>query len=330
MRSNLNDWNLREMERRDMPTFARFLSQHRREERTPEQIERDDAAWIPELQRRIVACDREGAVWGIATVQRYRSFEPVLFALWVYVDPLERGRGLGASLYSEATSWAEACGATHFKSEVDERDRLSFSFMQKRRFEQKRHLFESVLNLETCEPREEGESKRRLEEQGIKIASLAELGDTEQAFRGLHELNALTASDVPGGDSFGFPDFEEFSAGARGSDWFDPCGQIGALQGDLWVGLCAVGEVAPGAYYNLHTGVRRGFRGLGIAKALKLESIAYAQERGGKTIRTNNDSCNLPMLAINRKLGYQPEPGWYLMENVLTGSKSCNSPIPGT
>jgi hypothetical protein len=30
-------------------------------------------------------------------------------------------------------------------------------------------------------------------------------------------------------------------------------------------------------------------------------------------IRTNNDSRNAPMLAINRKMGYQPEPGWHLL-----------------
>jgi hypothetical protein len=27
-------------------------------------------------------------------------------------------------------------------------------------------------------------------------------------------------------------------------------------------------------------------------------------------MRTNNDSENAPMLAVNRKLGYRPEPGY--------------------
>jgi hypothetical protein len=30
-----------------------------------------------------------------------------------------------------------------------------------------------------------------------------------------------------------------------------------------------------------------------------------------RAIRTNNVSRNMPMLAINRKLGYQSQPGWY-------------------
>jgi hypothetical protein len=32
---------------------------------------------------------------------------------------------------------------------------------------------------------------------------------------------------------------------------------------------------------------------------------------------TNNDSMNEPMLAINRKLGYQSEPGIYALVKVI-------------
>ncbi len=59
------------------------------------------------------------------------------------------------------------------------------------------------------------------------------------------------------------------------------------------------------------TGVERAYRGRHIALALKLLGIRYAKARGALTIRTNNDSQNVPMLAVNRKLGYRPEPGIY-------------------
>jgi hypothetical protein len=35
-------------------------------------------------------------------------------------------------------------------------------------------------------------------------------------------------------------------------------------------------------------------------------------------VRTDNDSKNAPMLAVNRKLGYKPEPGYYRLVCVLT------------
>jgi GNAT superfamily N-acetyltransferase len=57
------------------------------------------------------------------------------------------------------------------------------------------------------------------------------------------------------------------------------------------------------------TGVLREYRGRDIALALKLRAIQVARAREMRTMWTNNDSENAPMLAINRKLGYQPEPG---------------------
>ena len=45
--------------------------------------------------------------------------------------------------------------------------------------------------------------------------------------------------------------------------------------------------------------------------------IRCAKAFGAATIRTNNDSENAPMLAINRKLGYKPLPGKYLLHKQL-------------
>jgi ribosomal protein S18 acetylase RimI-like enzyme len=69
--------------------------------------------------------------------------------------------------------------------------------------------------------------------------------------------------------------------------------------------------------YNLMTGVDQAYRGRKIAQALKLKSIELAQAYGADYIRTHNDSTNASMLAINRKLGYQPQPGEYrLVKNL--------------
>lgn len=61
----------------------------------------------------------------------------------------------------------------------------------------------------------------------------------------------------------------------------------------------------------------RDYRGRGLAQALKLQTVLLARRAGMRTIRTNNDSLNAPMLAVNRKLGYRPEPGYYELLCVL-------------
>jgi RimJ/RimL family protein N-acetyltransferase len=99
-----------------------------------------------------------------------------------------------------------------------------------------------------------------------------------------------------------------------GAFWYRPEGIFLAADGAAWVGLAIVGTFPEtNSMYNMITGVDAAYRGRGIAQALKVLSIRYAQQAGATYIRTNNDSQNAPMLAINRKLGYQPQPGVYSM-----------------
>ncbi len=113
--------------------------------------------------------------------------------------------------------------------------------------------------------------------------------------------------------------YDEFVENVIGASWFRPEGQIFASDGDPaksteWIGLAGV-RLLPekrGAY-NLMTGVLRSYRGRKIAQALKLLAIRYAKAQGAIYIRTTNDSLNVPMLAINDKLGYQRQPGKFIL-----------------
>ena len=62
-----------------------------------------------------------------------------------------------------------------------------------------------------------------------------------------------------------------------------------------------------------------------LAQALKLQTILLAKKEGMRFIRTHNDSNNAPMLAINRKLGYKPEPGFYKLVCSLDSAGGDNA-----
>ena len=132
-----------------------------------------------------------------------------------------------------------------------------------------------------------------------------------EAQRKLYAVNRRTALDIPGHDG-DFPPFQEFQKIVFQSAWFRPEGQLVVADGDEWVGLAAVGYFGDSnSACNMTTGIDRAYRGRELALALKLLAIRVAQDGGAATLRTNNDSENAPILAINRKLGYQPEPGYY-------------------
>ena len=151
----------------------------------------------------------------------------------------------------------------------------------------------------------------RVHAEGFRFFSLAEAGVTDENKHKLYEVNRDAALDDPG-NSGSFSDFYAFSKNVFDASWFRADTQILASLADRWVGLSAIGLYPEEGYaYNAFTGVLRDTRGRGLAQALKLQTILLAKKEGARYIRTNNDSHNAPMLAINRKLGYQPEPGIY-------------------
>ncbi len=231
------------------------------------------------------------------------------FSLWVQVDPRYAGQGIGARLYAEGLACAYQQGAACLTSEVKDDAPTSLEFAARRGFSIDRHIFESVLDLDAFRftpellALEEGLAGK------LRIVSLADLGYTLEARRQLYAINRDTALDIPGREENFLP-YEEFEQLVMGADWFNPAGQFLASFDGQWAGMAAVRLIpATRGAYNLMTGVLPEFRGRKIAQALKLHAIRYAQTHGALTMRTNNDSLNMPMLAINRKLGYLPRPG---------------------
>ncbi|WP_224281616.1 GNAT family N-acetyltransferase [Streptomyces sp. LS1784] len=58
-------------------------------------------------------------------------------------------------------------------------------------------------------------------------------------------------------------------------------------------------------YWSAFTACRREFRGRGLTKSAKLESLRLAAAAGYRHAYTSNDTTNGPMLAINAWLGYE-------------------------
>ena len=238
------------------------------------------------------------------------------FSARLLVRPDAREKGVGRALWNTLLAEAHTQGATKLSASVRDDDPASLAFATRRGFAQIGHLFESVLDLETFDPRAFPTPE------GVRVFSMADVSDDETNRRKLWRLNDW---DIDAGRG-ACRDFERFQRDIFEGYWYRPEGQIVAAMGEAWVGLAAVGMTGEGKGYNMMTGVVPAFRGRGIATALKLATVEFARRAGAREIWTNNDSENAPMLAINRRLGYRPVPGWLRLEAPLNPTEPRPAP----
>jgi RimJ/RimL family protein N-acetyltransferase len=80
-----------------------------------------------------------------------------------------------------------------------------------------------------------------------------------------------------------------------------------------------VAAARPAVAYHDLTAVRRAARGRGVAGALKRAVIDWASTVGLEALEASNDEVNLPMRAINRRLGYRPLPDGLILRGPVFG-----------
>jgi GNAT superfamily N-acetyltransferase len=163
-----------------------------------------------------VATDAQDQVVGYGEVFHEAWFPPGEFQEWVIVDPKTRRQGVGSALYAEAQAFYIEQGAIGLKSEVRDNRPDDLHFAQKRGFMIERCQFESTLDLIAFDERPYTPEVATLEAAGIRIASLADFGDSQAARQKLYEVNYATALDIPG--VTGWMSFLEFETAICGTE----------------------------------------------------------------------------------------------------------------
>lgn len=241
--------------------------------------------------------------------------------LTLLVKPEARRRGIGTALYDDVLQAAQETGANSLHLDASESNAAAMRFALKRGFNQTGQYLSFELDLTRFN---EGRFTHVLtfsRQAGVRITSLAELGDSEDARRKLFQLNAwVDALDLPGyTDKPAWDSFEQFNEVVCGSSWYQPEGQIVAVDEKTseWIGMAATTVNALGAS-NLHTGVDRRYRhNPMIGQALKLTSILYAKRKGAALLRDDCVSRDATNLAINYMMGYQIKASLINLERTL-------------
>lgn len=299
----------------DLVQLSELLSSILQQHITAEQLHA--TIYLPTLkQRRTIAVDSTAKHLGYCLLQRMESMPRGQFSLWIATRSDFRRQGIATQLYDDALRYSKANGIKEIVGDVKDNDNASLDFVRKLGFEVIRHRVRAFLDLVTFDETLFVPIWEQVKASGIHFRTLAEIGDTNEARRNVYVLNRTLSLDIPGRGPF-FT-FEEYVQRRFEREWYRADGITLAIDGDKWIGLNQV-SIHPNqnmAFIEM-TGVAREYRGRKIAQALELLAVRCAQSYGAAILGTSIDSENAPMLAISRKLGYQPKAGSYTVKAVV-------------
>ena len=153
------------------------------------------------------------------------------------------------------------------------------------------------------------ESRQKMRAVGITVQTIDRDADPD-TFHKIHEMSEEAASDVPTTIPHVRQAFEVFVR------WFDsPTVRLDrmwiAREREDVVGISVLSyPPTRGNVWTDWTATARRVRGRGVARALKLETVMQAIALGVKSVRTENDGENAPILHLNEEMGYARIPGW--------------------
>jgi GNAT superfamily N-acetyltransferase len=287
----------------DLATVARIVTTVSPD--NPTSVE--DMRWSDEKYpggRRFVAW-LDGIAAGAGGAGRIYMFPPDFDGLWgnISVLPELRRRGVGSALLAALSDVARDAGKTMLMGRTTSDQQDAIDFLEHRGFREHERM--KVVRLELAGvPRPVVAAP-----EGLLISSLEE---HPELVPGVFEVAREALPDIPGDGPMAPETLDEF----RKRDVDRPTIPPGAFVLGIDAATGAVVGYAnlmlvpgnPKVAWHGMTGVARSWRGRGVATALKRATIAWAIDNGLEALEGANDIVNAPMRAVNRRLGYQPQP----------------------
>jgi GNAT superfamily N-acetyltransferase len=216
----------------------------------------------------------------------------------VTVRPGGCGRGAGTALLAAAEAHLAAAGATAVYSWAADRPDCH-TFAARRGYRRGRSALLLRLDLTDGGP----PPRRPAPAYGVRLLPAVLWADDP---RPLYEADLESFRDEPGDVASDAIDYADWRAVTWDRPDFDAgLSTVAVVRGEV-AALVIVQTDGRDRYWSGGTGTRRAHRGRGLAKAAKAHSLHLARERGFRTAFTTNDNGNVPMLAVNRWLGYEP------------------------
>jgi mycothiol synthase len=291
-----------------------------------------DEPWDPDLTGhdwRFEDRDQVVRRWLLARGRRKVGFAELAHARWerteerfVFVNarlwPGSGGDEQLAGVYEEVETLARADQGRQLQALAREDEAPRIAFLEGRGY--RRDRLERSWELDLVANRDRilamaDRSRAQMREQGVELLTL-DRWKHPTAYRQLYELDMSATADIPSTDTFVPHDIDDWRL------WFSKPGLHEdrfwlALERGRLLGLSVLLFPKRAPVSTDFTGVARQARGRGIARALKLETLAQAIELGVGSVRTVNDGENAPILHLNEEFGYEVKPAWIIFLRSL-------------
>jgi GNAT superfamily N-acetyltransferase len=221
------------------------------------------------------------------------------------------------AIFDHALQSAKSLGATRLQIGCDE-DLWRFGFFLEQGCTEVERMWESILSVASFDPKPLLPKVANAKKSGLEMINLKSQLENpnfvERYYRAVIEILA----DVPSTTPFVPWDFETWKKRALYHPTFLPEAEfIGMIGGEIAGVSQLFGSSEAETLQTGLTGVRRAFRGLGVAVALKLAAAEYAKTHGYVNIKTMNHTVNRPMLAINEAMGFVKQPATVKLQKLL-------------
>ncbi|MFE2411136.1 GNAT family N-acetyltransferase [Kitasatospora sp. NPDC059408] len=242
---------------------------------------------VAELDGRVVGAVRCGLTLGTSATGLGHANGSVL--------PEFRRRGAATALLAAAERHLAAHGVTELHSWLDEEpDSLAFAAARGYELGSAAHFGERDLTLPL--------PPAPVRPAGVELRPATDWADDP---RPLFLVEAEAIRDEPGEVTMDALDYEEWLRGDWARPDLDPALTVVAVVDGVPAAFTLAQTDGVDRYWSAFTACRREFRGRGLSKLAKLESLRLAAAAGYRHAYTSNDTTNAPMLAVNAWLGYQ-------------------------
>lgn len=252
---------------------------------------------LPEDRKANWKAERGGELvgWAFAGLDAFAAARDEAFA-GVVVHPDHRRAGIGSALWHAVSAHLREIGARRVVA-YSRGDDATRSFVENRGFSLAATDTSSAVDPRDLPP-------PPAPSQGMALQPLSAFSDDPEP---LYLADRESALDEPGPTDISGITMESWQR----LIWDQPnidreLGVAAVAEGVVVASTFLYADRETGRAMNAGTGVIRAYRGRGLGLLVKQHALARAAAAGITLVITQNDDTNGPMLAINRKLGYQP------------------------